>query len=642
MEEIKNKKLINNIFYKKTISSINRSNSPIFQNKKTNNYLLIKDINEKQNKRYFSLKESKSTKNINHNNTTIPRKIIDSNNDNEFYFTQKKLFNSKSRFNNNENSKKFSYIKKKIAYQSSNSTRKNSNDNISNIINKNNQIIKNFSIKNIINSSKNSLSNKNFMANKIYLNTNSNSSLNINKKFYYSRLSIPLNNILSKKEKSEKNKISEQVKNLKSKLTGNKIDKTKLKVISSDTNTSKNIYNNNLKNNKMKLENRIKNNIIYKKEKNKTNIGIMNNLSKYILTKKNNNRKRYSDKNSNNNKKNKTNTIIYKPKKKIFRYKNNNNDSNNKKYISDLVLDDYFNEPKILCENNSTNDKSVNDSNKKKTSINSNKIINKFKLQRNKHKKIENDYFNTYEFDIGNEQNNKINGVKTNNFDVKKPKEQNLKFTIMKEEKESEISCSQANKIIIGSIDGYKDIIETDIKNREKNKYSKCFSNLIKTSNHGRNNKIGLEIGEYISNGGKKKISNLSTLIKKENELSIFNENNFYDSFNITNNLDGISSTFTNNIMNENKLEKININNINNINSNSKDFNSISFLINTDRSIEDLSKIINQNIKKGNDYNILSNNGRNSMNYNNKLLYQQNKNNKKDEIEVGNNNCIIF
>ena len=78
--------------------------------------------------------------------------------------------------------------------------------------------------------------------------------------------------------------------------------------------------------------------------------------------------------------------------------------------------------------------------------------------------------FNTeeinYVLDIESEHKNEIHLIKTNNFYVKKPKEINMKFTLLKELEDDEdnknINKSQIENIIIGKIDGYKDIIESD------------------------------------------------------------------------------------------------------------------------------------------------------------------------------------
>jgi hypothetical protein len=90
-------------------------------------------------------------------------------------------------------------------------------------------------------------------------------------------------------------------------------------------------------------------------------------------------------------------------------------------------------------------------------------------------------YNNIFE---SNDMSNKelINEIKINNFDVNKPNEQNMKFTMFKEfieeEKENESHLNEANisKIIIGEIDGYKDIIEKDRINNSLNTNKKKFT----------------------------------------------------------------------------------------------------------------------------------------------------------------------
>ena len=248
-----------------------------------------------------------------------------------------------------------------------------------------------------------------------------------------------------------------------------------------------------------------------------------------------------------------------------------------------------------------------------------------------------NDSFSTNEFDLGNEQISKINGVRINNFNIKKPQEENLKFTFMKNEKESEVSFSHASKIIIGNIDGYKDIIETDKKNEQKSKLTKCFNNLmIKKSNLFKGvNKIGKEkgMGEFFMNREKIKSNNLSTLIKKGSDPIAFNDFNFCDSFNMTNNIDGISSTITYNMINERKEENIN-RNMNYY------FNKASF-INTEKSIEEFSKIVGYNIVNGNNLDNLTN-STNKNKYSNNNILKESKYNKKENLDNANNNCKIF
>ena len=106
-------------------------------------------------------------------------------------------------------------------------------------------------------------------------------------------------------------------------------------------------------------------------------------------------------------------------------------------------------------------------------------------------------YNNIFE---SNDINNKelINEIKINNFDVNKPNEQNMKYTMFKEfieeenENESHLNETNISKIIIGEIDGYKDIIEKDKINNSlhtnkqklpKNKNKKKVINKMKKEN---------------------------------------------------------------------------------------------------------------------------------------------------------------
>ena len=405
--------------------------------------------------------------------------------------------------------------------------------------------------------------------------------------------------------------------------------------------------NTNSQNTKINLEKNRKINRHFRKKENRIKsenmTDIMSCLTKTNLLKYNKEENRFTNINpiNNNNNDIKKNKRIIKEQKIIssstknnyIDYKKNDRQLKINKDNSQLILDESFNDfndAKILCEYNSTNDKSLNtknnESNKNKISITPNISINKYNkfmnFEKNKksNKNLDNDGFVIYEFDIENEQNYKINGVKTNNFDVKKTKDENLKFTFMKEEKESEISVSHASKIIIGNIDGYKDIIETDIKNNEVT-HSKCFSNLINKNSNLTNLfnstiKKDSEIGEKCQKEFKKKISNLSTLLKKESGGVTFNDCNFYDSFNMTNNLDGISSTITNNIINEKKIGQINI----------------------DSNISMIKHINNcENINSSN------NNNNNTKNINNNIVINnQSKSNEILEKEDINTNCIIY
>ena len=54
----------------------------------------------------------------------------------------------------------------------------------------------------------------------------------------------------------------------------------------------------------------------------------------------------------------------------------------------------------------------------------------------------------------------RINTIKINEFKVEKPNEESLRFTLLKNEYSEESSEIKTSKIMIGQIEGYKDIIE--------------------------------------------------------------------------------------------------------------------------------------------------------------------------------------
>ena len=737
MNATKNINNISNVNHKKTLFSNQKTNnSPISFNKRIKSYLLV-NSHHRNIKNSFDLKVSNSTKIMDFNKTCSSQKKIK---DGDFTSLRIKKANSNSPNNSKENYNINNYIQKKITFQSFNSKipKKHSIDNILKNIYRKDKIITRILNKNKINSSINSISLnrnkktnlKNYIninsINKIYLNSNNNNNYSSNNKikrkiFQSSNLSISLDNILSKtinknpkktQQKSiEKNKnLSETKKKLKNKISMNLLNKNNSD--KKENNITRGSYKINL-DEKLKGKNIIieKNKRIFRHYNYKQKEGrikseniteIMRHLTKNKLLPNNSIK---SGKNNRFIKKTINGNPILNKNDKIIKNKNNkllnsakNKNINQRKFInpcdysrdnSDDVLDESYNvlnNAKIISENRSTTDKSLNtkknNSIKSKINVTPNNMINRynniynnkdeyhFKKISNNSRISDNDEFVTYEFDIGNEQNNKINGVKTNNFDVKKPKEENLKYTLMKDDIESNISVSQASKIVIGKIDGYKDIIETDIKNYQINhsKYKSMLYNK-KFNLFNSTNRLEDEIGEYPFNTTNKKISNLSTLLKKESEPITFNDANFYDSFNMTN-LDGISSKITNNIINENKKVQFGMNN-NDINENyfesqkspnrkNSNFNNFSISFNTDRSLYDLSKKNNYNFNKNDnleysikkDFNNNNNNSKNvqyktnNNNYNN--INKENKENKEnknslfEKINDINKNCIII
>jgi len=97
-----------------------------------------------------------------------------------------------------------------------------------------------------------------------------------------------------------------------------------------------------------------------------------------------------------------------------------------------------------------------------------------------------------------NERETKINNIKINEFNVKKPKEENMKFTLLKNRYDEESNNEEINKseIIIGTIEGYKDIIENDKLNnnffRQDNSINVFESNTL--DNNSFSKKINKKI----------------------------------------------------------------------------------------------------------------------------------------------------
>ena len=240
---------------------------------------------------------------------------------------------------------------------------------------------------------------------------------------------------------------------------------------------------------------------------------------------------------------------------------------------------------------------------------------------------------NCYQFLTENEQGGSIgiNSVKTNNFIINKPKEENLKYSSIKEyyddnDEQTEVSPSQISKIIIGQIEGYKDIMEED-KNININDKSRSllellskfsFSNLI-------NNKQTLE-----------NIDNLN-FFEESNDLKILkdindNWNNISNSKNITSdNMPNL--TKIKNVDEEYDSEDLSIsvfkNNIKSINTNSKVY---------------LSKIVNNKSNDNSDVNKSKNHHvnykkfvKNSINTDNTTVSSGNNNNNN----INNNNIAI-
>ena len=189
---------------------------------------------------------------------------------------------------------------------------------------------------------------------------------------------------------------------------------------------------------------------------------------------------------------------------------------NSKSKISDKNISSYTNS--ITSSNNKNNNIIINTKycgNKKKHYIKNNrKVSTSKKIEVIKKPFIKKNSFvnDSHTLDIfldkkllDESKSELINNIKINNFDIKKPKEENMKYTLIKseidnfDENNSSINKSKIDKIIIGNIEGYKDIIESD---RMKN---------------GQNYTDGINNCENIKNNNNNSISLYSKIINKSN-----------------------------------------------------------------------------------------------------------------------------
>ena len=148
---------------------------------------------------------------------------------------------------------------------------------------------------------------------------------------------------------------------------------------------------------------------------------------------------------------------------------------------------------------------------------------------------------NVYILDIESEHINPINKLKIENYDINKPHEYKMKFSLLNEyndEKNNPNDNNKAEKIIIGNIEGYKDIIESDKINSNKiNKQNKIKNKLIKQT---------------------EKIEKENNNLKNLEGFSIFEENSseFYD-LNLLNNNYCKTNQNLENIENEYEFEDL-------------------------------------------------------------------------------------
>ena len=340
-----------------------------------------------------------------------------------------------------------------------------------------------------------------------------------------------------------------------------------------------------------------------------------------------------NNKNNNNNKK--QNNMIEKTKRNTspisqiikdnlsFKKAKNQNDKINKKKEDKIDLNLKFNKSKYkiiknidkrklsfdFLNHNFDKNKSLetkhknNYTNIEKNNLLMNKKKDKIKINKKSKERLSYEDISKYNILTDNTENeqaikNKINEIKINNFVINKPKEENMKFSSLKynyyENDDKTDQISEISKIIIGQIDGYKDIIEQD-----KSKSLMDILSKISFSYNKNNN------------------------ITKQSNIIDFNT----------------SSHFLDEIINDNKeINNINITKIKNID---EDYDS-----------EDLSNIIRNNIKcintRSKRYiykNKISlknrNNIKTSMNTNNTTISSKEKINSKNENNIKTNNNQI-
>ena len=328
-------------------------------------------------------------------------------------------------------------------------------------------------------------------------------------------LSIFKNNKINNKRTSNSTKIKSQKTECvkKSKNKKNKFDKNinknkekiKIKNINTKRNTSPNsVFKENIftlrnTHKKIKSQNESKDKIY--KEKDKINLDLKLNKNKYKLIKKVERRKLSFDFIENNIEKNK---------------------SLESKYLSNYTSFD-----------------------KKNLIRTKNEKIKTYKAK----EELDPDYINNYNLISENEQgiNNKINEIKINNYIINKPKEENMKFSSLKynlsENDEKTEKISEVSKIIIGQIEGYKDIIDQD--------KSKSLAELLSkiSFSYARNNKQSIINGDNINSHLFDEINSENKDINNINITNIKNVDEDFDS-------EDLSSIIRNNIKSINTHSK--------------------------------------------------------------------------------------
>ena len=139
-------------------------------------------------------------------------------------------------------------------------------------------------------------------------------------------------------------------------------------------------------------------------------------------------------------------------------------------------------------------------------------------------------------FDIESEHKQSINLQNYGLYNVNKPYEHNMKFSIFKDyenEDNEHLDNKNIEKIIIGNIDGYKDIIESDENNKENKNQNKIEKNFLLNSNKKKE-----KIQDNKNNKIIKNIEKSNIWDENSSEFCDINLENNYFTFNIENEYD--------------------------------------------------------------------------------------------------------
>ena len=176
-------------------------------------------------------------------------------------------------------------------------------------------------------------------------------------------------------------------------------------------------------------------------------------------------------------KKHSTTFITFNKKEKEYlvnkQTKNNNN-----------IIESYNNKKTYQTNNNPNYVIDITNILPKKSKLSKNNVLNSGKNTKNKNKIIKKENTKVNQdidiFDIISEHKQSINLMKPENYNVNKPHEYNMKYSFLKEYEDENDSNNNSKeekneKIIIGKIEGYKDIIESDKINNKKQSKEKKF-----------------------------------------------------------------------------------------------------------------------------------------------------------------------